>query len=168
MGNFYTDVIQKDPRYLSLLPCRDTSLLEPGFRSRVAAVIAGAKYMGITLVTTETFRSAARQQDLYASGRTKPGQILTKLDGQSPQQIGVHHFGLACDFARLEGGKADWATADWLLLGELAKDQGLTWGGDWGEPSNLHKPGEFHDWDHLQGCSLIQEPGLFSGRWYPE
>jgi hypothetical protein len=166
-SNFYTDVIQKDPRFESPLPCRDTALLEPGFRRQVAAVISDAATMGIKLITTETFRSAAHQQALFASGRTSPGPILTKLDGRTPQTIGVHHFGLACDFARIEGGKTDWATADWLFLGPLATKYGLTWGGDWGTPSNLHKPGEFHDWDHLQACALAEQHAVFAGIWYP-
>ena len=84
--------------------------------------------MGITLIPTETFRSAARQQALFKQG-------LTQLDGLTPQSIGTHHFGVACDFARLEDGKTDWKVKDWLFLGPLARKVGLVWGGDWGDTS---------------------------------
>ena len=159
MGNFYVDVIQADARFNSPNPCRDTALLEPNTRSAVASIIADASTQGIALIVTETFRSAARQQALFA-------QHLTQLNGLTPATIGVHHFGLACDFARLEGGRTDWATDDWLFLGPLAAKYGMVWGGDWGVPAKLHAPG-FHDWDHCQSCSVTEQPALFSGLWYP-
>jgi peptidoglycan L-alanyl-D-glutamate endopeptidase CwlK len=160
MPNFYTTVIQADPRFTSTADCRDIALLEPNFRAAVQSVIADAAAQGITLQVTETFRSAARQQMLFAQG-------ATQLDGQTPATIGVHHFGLAVDLVRVQNGKADWATADYTFLQALAEKYGLTWGGDWGIPAKLHQPG-FHDWDHLQGCTVAQQDALFAGDWYPD
>jgi len=77
--------------------------------TKVELVIAGARDQGITLVVTETFRSAPRQQYLFANHKTQ-------LDGKTPASIGVHHFGLAIDVMREENGKADWSTDDYLFL----------------------------------------------------
>jgi len=158
--SFYVQVIQQSPAFNSPALCKDMALLEPGFRAAVTSVIAGATAQGITLQVTETFRSAPRQQQLFSQGKTQ-------LDGKTAETIGVHHFGLGCDLMRVDEGKADWATADYLFLGDLARANGLTWGGDWGVPAKLHAPG-FHDWDHVQGCTVAQQQDLFAGRWYPE
>lgn len=155
MGNFYTDVIQKDARFNSPQPCRDTALLEPVTRAAVAAIIAEAAQSGIKLIVTETFRSQALQ-------------LHDEAIGASQVKVGVHHYGLGCDFARIEGGgKCDWSTADWQFLGPLAAKHGMTWGGDWGDPKKLHEPG-FHDWDHIQRVAVEQQTALFAGTWYPE
>ena len=82
MTNFYQDVLIHDPRFNSPLPCRDTALLEPNTRGAVHDLIIEAGTMGITLIPTETFRSAARQQALFKQG-------LTQLDGLTPQSIGT-------------------------------------------------------------------------------
>jgi peptidoglycan L-alanyl-D-glutamate endopeptidase CwlK len=49
--------------------------------------------MGVWLRATEALRTMARQAEYYASGRTKPGTIITwALPGDS-----FHHYGLAVD-----------------------------------------------------------------------
>jgi len=151
MGNFFTDVIQRDSRYRSPEVVNDIALLEPGFRAKVAAVIDAAKTRSVDLVATETYRSVERQQRLYAAGKT---QLRT---------VGVHHYGLAVDFAKRVNGKPSW-DGDWTFLCELAAANGAVAGGDWGEPN---KPHSFRDWDHLQGCTIAQQTALFAGTWYP-
>src|ERR1035438_3119786 len=125
MGNFYTDVISKDPRFHSTNDCRDLAMLEPVTRAAVLAIIADAKAQGIELIVTETFRSQARQADLYAQG-------LTEL-----QHVGTHGFGVATDFAKIVDGKANWG-GDWQFLCVLAKKHGLLSGLDWGQPGVHH------------------------------
>lgn len=151
LGNFYTNVIQRDARFKSTQPIKDVDLLEPGFRTKVDAVIAAAKSAGIELVITETYRSSERQQQLFAEGKTRL------------KVVGVHHYGLACDFARMIDGKLSWG-GDWTFLCQLAAANGVIAGGDWGEPN---KPHTFRDWDHLQGITLAQQTALFAGTWYP-
>jgi len=51
------------------------------------------------------------------------------------------------------------------LLGELAHEHGLIWGGDWGNPSAKHT---FIDPVHVQRCTVARQAGLFRGEWYPE
>lgn len=154
MGNFYTDVIAKDPRFASPLPCRDLALLFPPFRAALAALIGDASVMGITLVVTETFRSSQLQH-------------RDEAIGASQLKLGVHHFGLAADVCRVAGGKMDWAAADYFFLQPLAARHSLVWGGDWGDPAKLGETGLFHDWDHLQFCPVARQEALFAGTWYP-
>ncbi len=113
--------------------------------------MAQAKAQNVELMITETYRSKERQQMLFAQGKTKL------------KDVGVHHYGLAVDFAKLESGKAEWG-GDWSFLADLCMKNGLTWGGDWGKPLEKHT---FRDMDHVQGCGIEQQAALFKGTWYP-
>src|SRR5215469_2732648 len=161
MGTFYEDVICQDQRFHSTEACRDLTLLEPAFRAKVQAMIADAATKAIKLWATETYRSRERQQMQFE-------QKLTQL-----QEVGVHHYGLACDFAMSnDGGKtADWNIQDWSdVLGPLAMKHGVVWGGDWQftfDPQAIHKPG-FRDSDHVQAIAVADQAKLFAGTWYPE
>ncbi len=149
--NFYIDVIQRDPRYLSAEPVNDIALLEPGFRAKAQRVVDDAYAKGIELVSTETYRSSERQQRLYDEGKTRL------------RVVGVHHYGLAIDFVKLVNGKQSY-DGDWTFLCALAASAGIVSGGDWGLPD---KPHSFRDWDHLQGVTIAQQGGLFAGSYYP-
>jgi len=96
MGNFYKEVIQKDPRFRSSSRVNDPDLLEPVTRQAVAAIIAEAKAAGIALLAFETFRSQARQRQLFNEG-------VTQLSN-----VGVHNYGLACDLVKLIKGEPSW------------------------------------------------------------
>lgn len=150
--SFYLDVILEDPKFSTLDSVRDLFLLEPVMRAAVVGIIQGAAELGIQLVVTETFRSKDRQKHLFDTGASKL------------REVGVHHYGLACDFVKLINGKADWS-GDWSFLGKLAETHGLIWGGDWGEPN---KPHTFRDNDHVQRVTKADQIKLFSGVWYPD
>ncbi len=151
--SFYTEIIKADTRFRSLDTVRDLALLEPETRAAVEGIIADAKQLHrIDLIVTETYRSAERQQQLFQQGATKL------------QAVGVHHFGLAADFAKLVDGKASWA-GDWSFLAELADRHELIWGGNWGAPGAKHS---FVDSDHVQRCALADQRRLFAGIWYPD
>jgi hypothetical protein len=152
MSNFYTDVISNDPRFNSPTRISDLALLEPVMRQAVQNIIAGASASGLTMEPFETYRSQARQAALYA-------QRATKL-----RTVGVHHYGLACDIVFVVDGQPSWK-GDFSALRDLARANSLVWGGDWGEPSQPHT---FIDMDHVQRCTLAQQPELFAGTWYPE
>jgi len=153
MGNFKTDVIDRDPRHGSPALIRDPKLLQPDMLRKVQAVIANAATAGHKLVILETYRSQARQEQLFAKGATKL------------RKVGCHGYGLACDLGFLApDGSVNW-NADYSVLGKIARTHNLVWGGDWGEPD---KPHAFRDMDHVQLCSMADEPRLFSGSWYPE
>jgi hypothetical protein len=151
MGNFYTDTIQKDPRFNSTKRIDDPALLEPKTRSLVAAIIADAVANGMKLMIFETYRSEKRQLALFAQGATKL------------KQVGVHHYGLACDLVKDIGGQPSWK-GDFSMLGDLARHHAMIWGGDWGTPGSKHT---FIDDDHVQRCSVGRQASLFGGTWYP-
>ena len=50
---------------------------------------------GFTFRILEVLRTESRQNQLYAQGRTKPGPIVTYLDGTKHKSN--HQLGLACD-----------------------------------------------------------------------
>ena len=157
MSNFYTDVITVSSYFDSTEVCRDLMMLEPGTRTAVQSIIADAMSdYGIDLRVSETFRSQERQQMLFAQGATKE-------DGKTPASMGVHHFGLACDFFKMINGEASWS-GDWSFLRDLAEKHGLISGLDWGLPNIKHT---FIDPDHVQACTLEQQSELYAGTWYP-
>jgi hypothetical protein len=150
--NFYSDVIEKDPRFNSSRRVADPALLEPTTRQLVERIIAAAQQMGIGLMIFETYRSQARQQELFDNGATRL------------RTAGVHRYGLACDIVRVIGGEPSWK-GDFSFLGQLARSGGLIWGGDWGNPGIKH---DFIDTVHVQRCTVARQPSLFAGEWYPD
>jgi LAS superfamily LD-carboxypeptidase LdcB len=69
MGNFYTDVISRNPRLDSLTRVDDPALLEPTTRQLVEGIVSAARQMGIEIMIYETYRSQNRQQELFNQGR---------------------------------------------------------------------------------------------------
>ena len=119
-------MISQDPRFDSVARVSDPSLLEPATRKLVERVISAAQQMGIAIMIYETYRSQDRQQELFSQGATKL------------RQVGVHHYGLACDVVRVVGGEPSWK-GDFSFLGQLAQSSGLIWGGDWGYQAQLRR-----------------------------
>jgi hypothetical protein len=151
MGNFFSDVIEKSPKFKSTKCVADMRLLEPETRKRVRAIIADAKAHGLKLMVFETYRSRPRQLELYNQGATRL------------RNVGVHHYGLACDLVRDVHGQPSWK-GDFDLLGTLAHHHGMIWGGDWGTP-NIHH--SFIDPVHVQRCTIDRQASLFRGTFYP-
>lgn len=151
---FYADVIQKSPLFRSPNRVSDLAMLEPVTRNAIAALIAEAASTGVRLRVTETYRSSELQSELYHRG-------LSQLE-----TVGVHHYGLAADFVRLNAdGSADWASKDYAFLAALAPKHGLISGINWGEPNVAHS---FVDTDHCQRVRVADQARLFSGAWYPD
>lgn len=83
----------------------------------------------------EGHRSVERQQDLYASGRTKPGPILTKCDGVTVLSKHNREPSLAVDVAPYP---VDWQDRDrfyffagFVKATALMLEIPVRWGGDW-------------------------------------
>ena len=150
--SFYNDVIMIDERAHSTKVVDDLDLLEPVMRQIVASIIMDAKKKGVEYMVFETFRSKERQLQLYKQGASKL------------KNVGVHHYGLACDIVRSIDGQPSWK-GDFSLLGKLAHAYGLIWGGDWGDPEKKHP---FLDVYHVQRCTIQRQPMLFKGTWYPD
>ncbi|HYP51986.1 MAG TPA: M15 family metallopeptidase [Pyrinomonadaceae bacterium] len=105
--------------------------LDPAIRGRAEDFLAKSKAAGYDLRITQGLRTFEQQEELYKQGRTKPGQIVTwARGGQS-----LHNFGLAFDVFDEKKGY----DLDWNKVGQLGKDAGLEWGGDWkGKPDRPH------------------------------
>lgn len=99
-----------------------------------------------------TFRTIKEQNDLYALGRTKAGNIVTNARGG----YSYHNYGLAFDAAPLIEGKIDWKRNDLFeKMGQIGKSVGLEWGGEWRT---------FKDTPHLQWSGGLAIKDLLAGK----
>lgn len=139
--------------------------LHPEVEANAELLKQKAAEKGILVRITDGFRSFEEQNTLYAQGRTEPGNIVTYAKGGES----YHNYGLAVDYAIVQGnGEVTWdleydgngnSKSDWHEVGQIGKELGFTWGGDWED---------FKDYPHLQmdyGLSLEQlqnsyNPGL--------
>ena len=121
--------------------------LHPIVAEKVEILLEKTAERGITILITDDYRSFEEQDKLYDKGRRTPGIVVTHAEGGES----YHNFGLAVDFAlQLENGNVIWNTeydgngngqSDWFEVGEIAKELGFQWGGDWRG---------FKDYPHLQ------------------
>ena len=93
---------------------------------------------GCPILITSTYRDHESQNELYAQGRTKPGNIVTKVKGGDS----FHQYRLAFDYVPLVDGKPIWGRDDlWQKTGAIGQACGLEWGGSWKK---------FKDMPHMQ------------------
>lgn len=83
------------------------------------------------VIVTCTYRSPEEQAALYAQGRTKPGPIVTQIDGVTKLSNHNHYPSRAIDFAVIKNGKVTWDEAPYKLAGPYFVAEGLIWGGNW-------------------------------------
>lgn len=90
---------------------------------------------GRDLFLTCTWRSAERQQELYAQGRTAPGPKVTTLDGVTKRSrhnfYPAQAFDVCVDSDPGPGKHPVWDGAAYAPLGAICAAHGLVWGGDW-------------------------------------
>ena len=113
----------------------------PELAGRIRAMAADLKAQGISFRVTDGVRTFAEQDALYSQGRTKPGNIVTKVKGGGS----FHNYGLAVDIVPLDkNGKANYNVGKdvWNKIGVAGQKQGLNWGGAW--------KGGFVDQPHFQ------------------
>jgi len=88
------------------------------------------KELGIDLLITCGYRSIEEQNKLYEIGRTKSPignkYIVTKAKGGQS----FHQYRTAIDVCPIQGGKLLW-DYDWKKIGNIGKEIGFKWGGDW-------------------------------------
>ncbi len=103
--------------------------LDAGFTQRLLAIYQVMREQhGYEMVLVEGYRSSARQDQLAARG-----QHVTRARGGRSW----HQYGLAADSAFMRDGKLviserdPWAMRGYQLYGQVAKEAGLVWGGDW-------------------------------------
>jgi peptidoglycan L-alanyl-D-glutamate endopeptidase CwlK len=131
-----------------MINSRSLGDLLPPVQQRVVQFLSLAKEAGIDLIVTSTYRDAASQEALYAQGRTKPGRIVTNAKaGQS-----WHNWRCAIDVVPVRNGKPVWDAKDpiWQTVGQLGKQAGLEWAGDW------KRFKEFPHFQYTGGLTLAQ------------
>lgn len=72
-------------------------------------------------------RTYAQQSSLYEQGRSKPGKVVTNARAGYSN----HNFSLAYDIGIFAEGKYLGSSGLYSLAGEIGKELGLVWGGDW-------------------------------------
>lgn len=134
--------------------------VHPKLAKGVTAIITALAAKGHTIEVVQGLRTFAEQDALFAQGRTKPGEIVTKAKGGQSN----HNYGLAVDLAPFVGGKPQWKdNAGFIRIGAEAVKQGLEWGGSWKK---------FIDKPHVQipgltvgQCSALFKKGGLANVW---
>jgi hypothetical protein len=140
---------------------RGLSLVAPGFRARVEAVLAEAAGAGHVWRVNESLRTDARQAWLYAQGRTRAGAIVTNAPSATTS---MHGHGLAVDLLPSTGWDKT-PMSVWLYVGRLAKKHGLVWGGDWdgdGDTTDSHPFDAPHLQMPLPSGAVSPTPGMIA------
>jgi peptidoglycan LD-endopeptidase CwlK len=101
--------------------------LFPEVKPYARALFFKAKANGIAINIISGTRTFAEQDALYAIGRTKPGEIVTKARGGYSN----HNFGIAFDVGVFEGKDYIRESPKYAAVGVLGQELGLEWGGSW-------------------------------------
>ena len=98
---------------------------------RFALLTFYAESVGIRFLVTEFIRTKEQQQERYLQGRTKPGKIVTNIDGVT--KISKHQTKEAHDILIIDdNGNPVWEhTPEYTKLGEMWEQLGGVWGGRW-------------------------------------
>lgn len=107
-------------------PNRDFTLLHPRVRTAATRVLQQLNAADIPFKAFEAWRSPARQNFLYAQGRTRPGNKVTFVEAWGS----YHQYGLAVDFVLFENGQWSWddsgpRAAWWKQLHTFGRAEGL-------------------------------------------
>ncbi|WP_147112270.1 M15 family metallopeptidase, partial [Tateyamaria sp. syn59] len=105
----------------------DIARLHPAIRDSVAAIQEKLNAEDIPFRVFEAFRTPHRQANLFAQGRTKPGNIVTWVGPWGS----IHQYGLAVDFVLFENGKWSWDDSGakakwWSRMHEVAAEHNMT------------------------------------------
>lgn len=114
---------------------RGIDLLIPEAAEAAEAFSARCWANGLDVMITDTLRTQAEQDALYAQGRTTPGVIVTSC--RYPRSL--HNWGCAFDFCRNEKGREyDDTDSFFERCGNIAEALGLVWGGNFSNPDRPH------------------------------
>ncbi len=102
----------------------------------LVAVNVRLKEKGLKALVVCTYRPQSEQDGLWAQGRTKPGKIVTWTHRSK------HTKRRAWDLAlvSLKTGRIVWRDPGYQIIGQVAKAQGLRWGGSYGDFGHVEAP----------------------------
>ena len=110
-----------------MINSRDFDKLIPRTREKAVAFQIACREAGVPVLIYQTLRDKEFQDQLYAQGRTTPGKIVTNAKGGNS----FHEYGVAFDFVPLVDGVPAWKDDKrYQLCGQIGKQLGLEWGGD--------------------------------------
>jgi peptidoglycan L-alanyl-D-glutamate endopeptidase CwlK len=148
---------------------RDVNLLHPELQVIVKKFLDACTKANLKVAITQTWRTEAEQEALYAKGRTdKTSKIVTNCKyPQSP-----HCWGVAFDFCRNDGKGAYYDSDGFFKkVGTIGKKCGLFWGGDF--KSFVDKPHlELEKYLPNSSVKILQTkystPDKFKSSWYKQ
>ena len=145
----YPDGVFYDSRNRAVI-----ATLLPQVQPRATAWLADCEKHGIWLLLTEGYRTWAKQAWDYASGRFRPGKIITN----AKPGYSLHNFACALDFVPADGnGFLHYEDMTrYTQAAALAKAHGFEWGGEW--------PKAFRDVPHLQYTGGLSIQDFRSGK----
>ncbi len=126
---------------MAIIISRDKNLLYPPFAEQLRDFESRLSEAKLPFYLYMGLRTFEDQDELYAQGRTKPGQIVTNARGGDS----LHNYGLA---------------ADYVIDGQIEKP-GIQW--SWNIKSDLNADGR-NDW--LQMAEIAVSCGLEAGRFW--
>jgi len=144
---------------------REINLLHPELQDIVEKLQDRCKAANLPVLITDTLRTEAEQNKLYAQGRTAPGAIVTSV--KYPNSM--HCWGVAFDFCRnVRGREYDDSDGFYKRVGEIGESLGLEWGGRWTSP--VDKPHfQMKSWAQNSGTgklvSMFGTPKNFMATW---
>ena len=106
----------------------DRKKLHPWLDYKLTRFLNKCAKQGLYLIITEGFRTVQYQDELYAKGRTKPGNKVTNARGRDYSS--QHQWGIAFDIA-INDPKKLYNDTLMKKAGYIGKMCGLGWGGDW-------------------------------------
>lgn len=125
---------------------RSLKNLEGVHPSLVAVVKRAIEITEQDFVVIEGVRTQARQDELWAQGRTKPGPIVTWTKDASSHGIGKDGYGHAVDICPYPVDWNDISKFDAIYVAMMAAAQELgvrlRYGGDWDMDGKLREKGE--------------------------
>jgi len=119
-------------------------------RSLSELILKGHNDYGIRVAVFWFHRTEEQQRALYAIGRTvelhkKP---VTNCDGMTKRS--AHQDWMAADLCIIDRKTGEWQwprIPEYKILGRIARNLGLAWGGDW-NGDGIRDPNDF-DWYHF-------------------
>lgn len=107
---------------------RGTEHLHPELQVICEKFLNYCQLAGLNVKITDTLRTKAEQDALYAQGRTTAGSIVTNV--KYPNS--AHNWGVAFDICQnIKGREYDDSGNFFAKCGKIGESLGLTWGGSW-------------------------------------
>ena len=110
--------------------CKDINELKPIAQKACRLFLEKCKTAGLDIFITETYRPQSRQNELWEQGRTRPGRIVTWT--LHSRHTSRRAWDIACK------GKTLYNLDVLKRAGQIAKELGIKWGGDWTTPDRPH------------------------------